>query len=87
MDVKSAHDEKQATALNVHNQIDKALKTFKAKVDSQKVVLIGGLYDFRNDYGYGKGHLIIINLNGEKDPKKILDSHYFDGIKNVNVGI
>jgi carbonic anhydrase len=87
MDVKSAHDEKQATALNVHNQIDKALKTFKTKVDSQKVVLIGALYDFRNDYGYGKGHLIIINLNGEKDPKKILDSHYFDGLKNVNVGI
>ncbi|MBI2708037.1 MAG: carbonic anhydrase [Proteobacteria bacterium] len=87
MDVKSAHDENQAVALNVHNQVDKALRDFKKKVDSKKVAIIGAIYDFRNDYGYGKGQLIIINLDGEKDPKKILNSHYFDGLEKVKVGI
>jgi len=87
MDVKSAPDENQAVALNVHNQIDKALSDFKERVDSKKVAIIGAIYDFRNDYGYGKGQLIIVNLNGEKDPKKILNSHYFDGLKKVKVGI
>lgn len=87
MDVKSAADEKQAVALNVHNQIDKALVDFKEKIKVKKVAIIGAIYDFLNDYGYGKGQLIIINLNGEKDPQKIIDSHYFDNIKKVKVGI
>ncbi|MBP9692015.1 MAG: carbonic anhydrase [Alphaproteobacteria bacterium] len=87
MDVKQAPDEKQAVALNIHNQIGKALSSFKDKVNSKKVALIGAIYDFRNDYGYGKGQLIIINLNGEKDPQKIMNSYYFDGLINVKVGI
>jgi carbonic anhydrase len=87
MDVKSAPDEKQAVALNVHNQVDKALHEFKAKTESKTIAIVGALYDFRDDYGYGKGQLIIINLNGEKDPKKILESHYFDGLEKVKVGI
>jgi carbonic anhydrase len=87
MDVKKAPDEKQAVALNIHNQIEKALSNFKDKVNSKKIALIGAIYDFRNDYGYGKGQLIIINLNGEKDPQKIMSSHYFDGLINVKVGI
>ncbi|MBS0272602.1 MAG: carbonic anhydrase [Proteobacteria bacterium] len=87
MDVKAAPDENQAVALNVHNQVEKALADFKEKVESKKVAIIGAIYDFRNDYGYGNGQLIIINLNGEKDPKKITNSHYFDGLDHVKVGI
>ncbi len=87
MDVKSAPDENQAVALNVHNQVNKALADFKEKVDSKKVAIIGAIYDFRNDFGHGKGQLIIINLNGEKDPQTILSSHYFDGLKKVKVGV
>lgn len=87
MDVKSAADEKQAVALNVHNQVEKALADFKEKVGSKKVAIIGAIYDFLNDYGYGNGQLIIINLNGEKDPQKIINSHYFDDLKTVKVGI
>lgn len=87
MDVKAAHDEKQAVALNVHNQVDKALADFKEKLKSKKVAIIGAIYDFLNVYGHGNGQLIIINLNGEKNPQKIRDSHYFDGLKKVNVGI
>lgn len=87
MDVKAADDEKQAVALNVNNQVAKALIGFEEKVISKKVAIVGAIYDFLNDYGYGKGQLIIINLNGETDPQKIKDSHYFDGLKKVKIGI
>jgi carbonic anhydrase len=87
LDVKAAHDDKEGVVLNVHNQIEDALANFKKKVDSAELAIIGGVYDFRNDYGYGNGQLIIINLNGEKDPQKIRDSHYFDNIKKVSIGI
>jgi carbonic anhydrase len=87
IDVKSAPDDKQAVALNVHQQVAKALITFKEKVDSKEMAIIGAIYDFRNDYGHGNGQLIIIDLNGEKDPQHILNSHYFDDIKKVVVGI
>lgn len=87
MDVKGANDEKQAVALNVHNQVEKALGDFKEKLKSKKIAIIGAIYDFLNIYGHGKGKLIIINLNGEKNPQKIRDSHYFDHLKQVNVGI
>lgn len=87
MDVKAANTEKQAVALNVHNQVDKALVDFKEKIKSKKIAIIGAIYDFLNVYGHGNGQLIIINLNGETNPQKIRDSHYFDGLEKVNVGI
>lgn len=87
LDVKSAHDDKQGVILNVHNQVQEALAVFNKKVDSGKLAIVGAVYDFRNDYGYGYGQLIIVNLNGEKNPQKIQDSHYFDSLKKVSIGI
>lgn len=86
LDVKSAPDDKQGVILNVHNQVAEALDSFKEKVDGDQLAIIGAVYDFRNDYGYGPGQLIIVNLNGEKDPAKIRNSHYFDGLQNVSIG-
>ncbi|MBA3813305.1 MAG: hypothetical protein H0X26_02245 [Alphaproteobacteria bacterium] len=60
---------------------------FKKKVDSGELAIIGVVYDFRDDYGYGNGQLIIVNLNGEKDAKIIRDSHYFDALKKVSIGV
>lgn len=87
LDVSQAHDEKQGVVLNVHNQVAKALVDFKKKVESGALAIVGAVYDFRNDYGYGNGQLIIVNLNGEKTPEKIRDSHYFDNLKNVTIGV
>ena len=87
LDVKAAPDEKQGVILNVHQQVTAALSDFKKKVDSKELVIIGAVYDFRNDYGYGNGQLIILNLNGEKDPQKIRDAHYFDNLEQVSIGV
>jgi len=87
LDVKEALDDKQGVILNVHQQVEKALNTFKEKVNAGELAIIGAVYDFRNDYGYGKGRLIIVDLNGKTDPTDIRNSHYFDTIKNVSIGI
>lgn len=87
LNVKAAHDDKQGVVLNVHNQVKDSLVNFKKKVDAGTLAIIGAVYDFRNDYGHGNGQLIIVNLNGEKNTQKIRDSHYFDHLKKVSIGI
>ncbi len=87
IDVKSAHDDKQGVVVNVHYQVDKAFEQFKEKVESNQLAIIGAVYDFRNDYGYGNGQLIIVNLNGNSNVSDIRNSHYFDNIKNVAIGV
>lgn len=87
LDVKGAPSEKQGVVLNVHHQVAAALSDFDKKVKAGELAVIGAVYDFRNDYGYGNGQLIIVNLNGEKDPEKIRNSHYFDKLNQVSIGI
>lgn len=87
IDVKAAIDDKQGVIINVHYQVEKALNQFKNKVNAGQLAIVGAVYDFRNDYGYGYGQLIIVDLNGEKNPEKIKDSHYFDNIKKVSIGV
>jgi carbonic anhydrase len=87
LDVKAAPDNKQGVVLNVHHQVEAAMADFKEKVKAGQLAIIGAVYDFRNDYGYGKGQLIIVNLNGIKDPEEIRKSKYFNDIKTVSIGI
>jgi len=87
IDVKSAHDDNEGVVINVHYQVDKALADFKENVDAKSLAIIGAVYDFRNDYGYGFGQLIIVNLNGNKNAEEIRNSNYFDGIDHVTIGI
>jgi carbonic anhydrase len=87
LDLKGAADDKQGVILNVHHQVETALADYKTNVEEGKLAIIGAVYDFRNDYGYGDGHLIIVNLNGEQDPQKVQASGYFQGQKNVAIGV
>lgn len=87
IDVNAAKDDKQGVIENVHYQVEKALNQFKDKVNANQLAVVGAVYDFRNDYGYGYGQLIIVDLNGEKNPEKIKNFHYFDNIKKVSIGV
>ncbi|MFZ5593100.1 MAG: carbonic anhydrase [Pseudomonadota bacterium] len=71
---KNAKDDKEVQAsveANVNNQVAFALKKFEPEVKDGKLVVIGGVYDFRNDYNQGHGKLVIINVNGDNDAAKI----------------
>ncbi|MCS5710007.1 carbonic anhydrase [Candidatus Berkiella aquae] len=65
---------------NVNQQVEYALNKFKHKIDAKELMVIGALYDFRDDYHQGHGRLIIINLNGEEDAKKIKADSIMKGL-------
>jgi carbonic anhydrase len=72
---------------NVNNQVAYALNKFKDKISKNELVVVGTVYDFRDDFHLGHGKLILINLNGEKDPKKIKESDYIKDLDNLAIGL
>jgi carbonic anhydrase len=87
LDIKSAPDLKQAVLLNVNQQVEAALQRFASNIKTKELIIVGGVYDFRDDYHRGEGRFIITNLNGETDPQKIKNSPYFEKIKGGEFGV
>jgi carbonic anhydrase len=56
---------------NVHYQVTEALTTYAEEVKSGKLVVVGAVYDFQDVYGLGRGRLVLLNVNGERDPRRI----------------
>lgn len=63
----------EAVIENIHKQVDYALNKFGEIVSKGELFINGLLYDFSNDYNMGHGKLMLININGEKDPKKLIE--------------
>lgn len=59
---------------NVDYQVKYAMDLYADKIKSGEMVVVGGVYDFNNNYGKGRGTLVITNINGETDPNKIMDN-------------
>ncbi|MEW5891687.1 MAG: carbonic anhydrase [Pseudomonadota bacterium] len=57
--------------LNVHNQVKYAMAKFEPKVISGELIVVGAVYDFRDDLKQGQGKLAIVNVNGETDARKL----------------
>lgn len=72
---------------NIHNQVKTALALFHKELQENKLVIIGAVYDFKNEYKKGYNRLIVVNLNGEQDPKVISNNKYFKEIDDVKIGV
>ena len=59
---------------NVNYQVQEAVNFYKPFIKEGKLAVVGAVYDFINAYGKGYGRLVIINVNGETDPKKLENS-------------
>ena len=59
---------------------------FKDKIDDKSLVVVGTVYDFRDDYHHGHGRLVLVNLNGEKDPAKIKQDPLLKDVKLEAIG-
>ena len=68
---------------NVDNQVKFAVKKFKKLVEAKQLLVIGAIYDFQDAYKKGLGRLIIVNLNGERDPNIISKSQYLKDNKDL----
>ncbi len=52
---------------NIHYQANLAAEKYADLVDENKLIILGGLYDFRNELNQGYGRIKIININGKKE--------------------
>ncbi len=73
----------EAIIENVHNQVAYAMNKYKAKIDDGSLVILGMLYDFKNDFGAGVGEVILVNENGLTNSAK-LKALYNAKVKHIN---
>lgn len=62
---------KESVESNVNHQVSTALTKYAKEVKEGRLTIIGGVYDFRNDYSQGNGRLVLINVNGETNLSEI----------------
>lgn len=60
-----------AVHVNVNQQVKKAMEKFASEVRSGSLLVVGAVYDFRNDLKQGHGKLLVTNVNGETDTAKV----------------
>ena len=60
--------------VNVDYQVNYALNLYRDQIESGRLAVVGGVYDFNDNYGKGRGTLVITNVNGETDPNRIMNN-------------
>jgi carbonic anhydrase len=67
----SEHEWLDGVVANVHLQVDAALHEFGPRVNAGKLTIVGAVYDLRNDLEQGSGKLVIVNVNGIREPERL----------------
>jgi len=70
---------------NINDQVAIAMKEFELKIKSGELAVIGMFYDMHNNFNFGNGRLVIVNINNETNPKALLDNPYVKGLKNLTI--
>ncbi len=70
---------------NVDFQVEQALKLYADKVNLGQMAVVGGVYDFNDNYGRGRGSLVITNINGEKEPNKLMNDAVLKELEKAQV--
>lgn len=68
---------------NVSNQVKDAVANFSDRIKDNKLVVIGMVYDLHNDFKYGDGQLILVNINNNTDPHVLAEHKYISGLNNL----
>lgn len=65
-----------AAEKHIDRQVDEAVRRYRDRVASGRLVIVGGIIDLANGYGLGAGRLFIININNETSPGKLQAMHH-----------
>lgn len=52
---------------NVHRQVANSIAEYADLVRSGRLFVVGGVYDFRDEMGGGRGRLHVVSVNGDKE--------------------
>lgn len=85
LDVNPAATLNQNLVHNVNNQVKHAVETFASKIKSNQLVVIGMIYDMHNDFMFGSGQLILVNINNQTAPRILQQNEYINGLNNLVV--
>ncbi|NBW58007.1 carbonic anhydrase [bacterium] len=55
---------------NVNYQVKQACERYADYIKDNKLIVVGAIYDFKNDYGHGLGKFFVINMNGQANLDK-----------------
>ena len=75
--VKIANEKKELAYLsqtNVDYQVEKALEYYGDRVKENKLTIIGGMYDFVGAYSDKRGRIVVTNINGIYEKKKLQEN-------------
>jgi carbonic anhydrase len=73
----------EAIVENINFQVLKSLAKYKDKVASGDLTIFGAIYDFKNDFGFGHGKVVLTSINGEKNPENV-KKNYQSLVKNMH---
>jgi SulP family sulfate permease len=63
---------------NLDYQVNIAFKKYKDLIQSGQLTIMAGFYDFRGEYGKGKGDIVIVNVNKHKDIEEMRNLPLFE---------
>ncbi len=68
---------------NLDYQVNIAYKKYKDLVNSGKLTIMAGFYDFRGEYGKGIGDIVIVNVNKVKDIEQMRKLQVFNELSSA----
>jgi carbonic anhydrase len=75
---------------NLDYQVNIACKKYKDLIQTGELTIMAGFYDFRGEYGKGKGDIVIVNVNRHKGVEEMRNLPYFDQLskaqKDLHIG-
>ena len=75
--VKIGDEKKELAYLsqtNVDYQVEKALEYYGDRVKENKLAIVGGIYDFVGAYSNTRGRVVVTNINGIYEKKKLQEN-------------
>lgn len=73
----------EAIVENIDNQVKHAIQKYQSRIENGALTVMGALYDFKNDFGFGHGKVVLTNINGITD-SNLIKTHYREKIKNLH---
>jgi sulfate permease, SulP family len=75
---------------NLDYQVNIAYKKYKDLITKGELTIMAGFYDFRNEFGKGKGDIIIVNVNRHKKIEELRNLPIFELLsekqKDLHIG-
>ena len=69
-----------AVVQNIDYQVKLAMSKYSEIIEQGKLTVVGMVDDFLNVYQKGEGRVLISNINGENNPKKLKNHHLFENL-------